>query len=592
MDLLKLANLFCEASLKHNCVQRLNNIKSAEDINDSRAVKRLDNLTILDNAIKNLVSNNPRYGIRLNNVNHIGFNMNYKFNTPLGIYFYPLIPEIYNQAISGNLPFLKDEPYIHLIKFNGKILTVQTYNNFDEDFEKMKSLHPDINIDKSKFRGTDFQKLKQLFHFYGKQSGERSTFYNYKYYRKLGYDSIIDLGDSEIHENEPIQGTIFSPQGYEVVEAFINPFRTRAAYKDYSRDFVEIPKNKNPDLSNIRKWDIRFKALSDLINKNPKNIHLLNEETDAYMKHRLALPFFKKYKDPSVLPYISDPTMRTDLAIDAFKETGNTHFLHYIYRTHIKSDLAIKAFKETGNITLFQYIAPDNQSDLAINAFKETGKVALFDYIPLNKQSDLAINAFKKTKDINLLRYIDDSTTRSDLAINEFKKTKDTTFLWYIDDIAIKSDVAIDAFKETGNTNLLYYINDPTIKSNFAISAFKKTKDINLLPYIKEIDIKPDLAIDAFKETGNIGWLRYIVDSAIRSDVALEKFKETGNKELLTHINDSALLKQAEAFKIAIDNFTEDDLDVLRKILETPDKYTLEDMPSDLLEQLKKIEQS
>lgn len=54
----------------------------------------------------------------------------------------------------------------------------------------------------------------------------------------------------------------------------------------------------------------------------------------------------------------------------------------------------------------------------------------------------------------------------------------------------------------------------------------------------------------------------------------------------------NSLLKQAEAFKVAIDNFTEDDLDVLRKILETPDKYTLEDMPSDLLEQLKKIEQS
>jgi len=53
-----------------------------------------------------------------------------------------------------------------------------------------------------------------------------------------------------------------------------------------------------------------------------------------------------------------------------------------------------------------------------------------------------------------------------------------------------------------------------------------------------------------------------------------------------------SLLKQAEAFKLAIDNFTEDDLDVLRKLLETPDKYTLKDMPSDLLEQLNKIEQS
>jgi hypothetical protein len=52
------------------------------------------------------------------------------------------------------------------------------------------------------------------------------------------------------------------------------------------------------------------------------------------------------------------------------------------------------------------------------------------------------------------------------------------------------------------------------------------------------------------------------------------------------------IVKQAEAFKIAIENFTSEDIEQLKQILSTPDQYTLLDLPEDLVKELESLEAS
>jgi hypothetical protein len=244
-------------------------VRLANDINSARAVKDFNNLDVLKNTLEDKLSDDkPKYGIRLNNVNHIGFNMRYNYDTPFGIYFYPLTSTVYNQLVLGTLPFLTTFPFIHLIKLSGNILYTDSYNSFDEDLNKLKSFYPDISVAREKFKGSDFQKLIEAFHIYGKHTGEEQAFYTYKLYRKLGYDSVIDYSGI-VHENEKEQGFIMS-NNYEVVKALINPLRTEEGKKNYIN---VTPERSNTDIPSTYKSK---KNLNRYINKKIDELNSLN----------------------------------------------------------------------------------------------------------------------------------------------------------------------------------------------------------------------------------------------------------------------------------------------------------------------------
>ena len=112
-------------------------LKHAQDSNDARAVPEFDEFQYLKTNLSKYVNEKPTHGIRLNDVNHIGFNQRYSFDTPFGICFYPLNSDIYNQAMSGKLPYNGNYPYMHLFELKGNILYIQDYNNFEQDALKL-----------------------------------------------------------------------------------------------------------------------------------------------------------------------------------------------------------------------------------------------------------------------------------------------------------------------------------------------------------------------------------------------------------------------------------------------------------------------
>ncbi len=62
-----------------------------------------------------------------------GVNLTSQYNTPLGIYAYPLTEEIFRQVQDGTLPFAQDEPFILLFKVTDRAPILYTSEELPED---------------------------------------------------------------------------------------------------------------------------------------------------------------------------------------------------------------------------------------------------------------------------------------------------------------------------------------------------------------------------------------------------------------------------------------------------------------------------
>ncbi len=240
----RLASLFAE-------------VVSGIDVQSARAVPRGNPIEELKESLKPYISDSvPRYGIRMNDVRHIGINFSGGWNTPIGVCYYPLTNLIYSQAIDGKLPFRGEYPYMHLIEISGNVLYCQGYNSFAEDFEKLRQssikVHQcsescsesncpklvSIESDVWKYEmSNEFRKLKSAMRWFGQFFNGSFGVVSAKMYRLLGYDVIVDLGGAEIHPYEPTQGIVFNPSALKIIDEFINPFRGDVAGRaNYSPD--------------------------------------------------------------------------------------------------------------------------------------------------------------------------------------------------------------------------------------------------------------------------------------------------------------------------------------------------------------------
>jgi len=68
-------------------------------------------------------------------------NPKYVYNNPIGLYCYPLIPKIFEQLISGTLPFAQGYPYILIFKINNKPNKniIESIEFGEEDLNKFKN---------------------------------------------------------------------------------------------------------------------------------------------------------------------------------------------------------------------------------------------------------------------------------------------------------------------------------------------------------------------------------------------------------------------------------------------------------------------
>jgi hypothetical protein len=253
---------------------------------------------------------NPNIFISFTEINKIGINPSSPYDTPLGIYCYPLqkIWQHYKIDIKkslDSLPFQSHTKYIQVLEWNGNGNFIKdlatTYNDSDlrKDIKSIKDLYPDkifnadiTDIDElnktintaiaraladsaaSKFFNVCKNVTSALSTPITKRVDDKSFFPDIKevtpsqsarnwnaLLRKLGYAGMADLsGRGIIHTNEPIQAFFTSTEFFNHVDTVIN----KNVY-DIDEDEIQEFINDN----NIDMLVTKFKHL-----KNRKDIAL------------------------------------------------------------------------------------------------------------------------------------------------------------------------------------------------------------------------------------------------------------------------------------------------------------------------------
>ena len=85
-------------------------------------------------------SNDPNLYITFSDIMKLGINPKYEYDTPTGIYAYPLTA-MWDKIVSNTVPFAGDRKYVHLFSAGGKIVDVSDYTAADmkQDLEKLKT---------------------------------------------------------------------------------------------------------------------------------------------------------------------------------------------------------------------------------------------------------------------------------------------------------------------------------------------------------------------------------------------------------------------------------------------------------------------
>ena len=209
----------------------------------------------------------PEYFMQFSDINKLGINPSSKYNTPLGIYSYPITKQIFRLFTKGKLPFAQDRKYIIVFKpkeDKNVIISLGKKNNGGIDDETYKAalddLVPELNkankwIDDSDLSADEWDaeargdsnntgygkarsttNLGKLWYFTylirNDSKAWRTLLQN-----KLGIDGVVDAaGEGFIHPSERIQGVFFSKDVIEQVETIRNTetpeaINRREAYK-------------------------------------------------------------------------------------------------------------------------------------------------------------------------------------------------------------------------------------------------------------------------------------------------------------------------------------------------------------------------
>ena len=202
-----------------------------------------------------------------------GINPKSEFNTPLGIYGFPL-----DYVLTRGpkfVPFVSERPYLNVFQSVGKVLNLQKYTDEDyrDDLGKLQdmysatllSLRPAIHFSDIVNGAPLYAKVntpagkiwfvtKIIFERLTNTGdatprNEKKTVHWSKIFRQLGYSGVVDNGDGIIHENEPTQAVFFSIQAIRPLEAIYN----REDYNEW-KDKHEL-------------WQAKPKTLLDAVKK-------------------------------------------------------------------------------------------------------------------------------------------------------------------------------------------------------------------------------------------------------------------------------------------------------------------------------------
>ncbi len=135
--------------LKH--LSRLNEALKSNDLASLIKTADLKNFRTLELEKKlNELSSIPNVYFHMAAINKFGLNPRSHYNTPIGIFTYPLNDEHKSLLLSGKLPYVTDQEYIHFAspKNPGKILRFEEDFLSDDAYNDLKEKLKDIFKDK------------------------------------------------------------------------------------------------------------------------------------------------------------------------------------------------------------------------------------------------------------------------------------------------------------------------------------------------------------------------------------------------------------------------------------------------------------
>jgi hypothetical protein len=209
-------------------------------------------------------ASDPNVYITFVDIPKVGLNPKTTYNTPLGIYAYP-VQAYWHQIEHGSVPFAADRPFVYVLEALGKILDLAHYSagEFEADKEMLHGLYGsiilpkfsraydedrddefwDAFIEKSISTARTLDTITNPYAFAiwhvtmvvaGQLGGSLPAAWN-KVFRALGYSGVADkTGQGIIHPNEPTQAVFFSKQSVRVAEMLHNVRRQSAeTFGDY-----------------------------------------------------------------------------------------------------------------------------------------------------------------------------------------------------------------------------------------------------------------------------------------------------------------------------------------------------------------------
>lgn len=233
------------------------------------------------NPVKKLIELSKQHDnlfVSMTTVDKLGINPQSKYDTPIGIYSYPVSYVISKTRTSdnfGNLPFAGKAPYIniftlsnvlniddmtasdvknYLVKIEDLIIEDELFTNHDDEYDYTEGVLDDIKLYHSKsyseslvnspggkFWYVTMKVAQRIADDTGKSKTSVPIVWNWLF-RSIGIDAVVS-GTGIIHSNEPMQCVIFNPKAIKMVARLDNKHTERS---------IEIGKDKYEDyLKNV-----------------------------------------------------------------------------------------------------------------------------------------------------------------------------------------------------------------------------------------------------------------------------------------------------------------------------------------------------
>ena len=216
-------------------------------LNELRAIVRQQLLEGRFEQLEQAFKSHPKDGsvfFHFSDLNKLGINPQSNFDTPLGIYGYPLDEHSWTDFVNKDLPFATERSFIHFFraKNKDKILELDAMT-MEEAFETWKKIVKSNNIEPQHLQHNDehvgttvdnievFEVLSdaarimtpggRLWYHMWREADDDIVRWN-KMFRRAGIDGCVDRGKGIIHHAEPSQGVFFSLPAIELLSSHDN----------------------------------------------------------------------------------------------------------------------------------------------------------------------------------------------------------------------------------------------------------------------------------------------------------------------------------------------------------------------------------